>query len=71
MTNQIRNDAASLPTRWQLSWQDASNETSLVSYCFLTSKIPQECGSGNDAMIKVKTAMTPQVILQDGNSSWQ
>jgi hypothetical protein len=39
-----------------LSWQDAPNETSLVSYCFLVSSIiPQERGSGK-----------PQVVLRDG-----
>jgi hypothetical protein len=32
---------------------DASNETSLVSYCFLSSIIPQKCGSGNNATIKI------------------
>jgi hypothetical protein len=58
---------------------DAATETSLVSYCFLSSIIPQECGSGNYATIKInqdgddaasrpmrrrfKTAVMPQVVL--------
>ena len=61
---------------WQLATiltmmlQDAANKTSLVSYCFLVSSIiPHKCGSGNDATIKIKTAMTPQVVLQDNNSN--
>jgi hypothetical protein len=32
---------------------DAATETSLVSYFFLSSIIPQDCGSGNDATIKI------------------
>jgi hypothetical protein len=67
---------------------DAAIETSLVSYCFLLSSIiPQECGSGNDATIKInqdgddaasrptirrfKTATIPQVVLPDDESSRQ
>jgi hypothetical protein len=32
------------------------------------SIIPQECGSSNDTTIKIKTAMTPQVVLLDDGS---
>jgi hypothetical protein len=55
-----------------LSWQNAANETSLVLYCFLVSSIiPHKCGSGKDATIKIKTAMTLQVVLRDDDSSRQ
>jgi hypothetical protein len=34
---------------------DATNETQgEVSHCFLSSIIPQECGSGNDTTIKLR-----------------
>jgi hypothetical protein len=47
---------------WEWQWchdikdqvgNDAATETSLVSYCFHSSIIPKECGSGNDATIKI------------------
>jgi hypothetical protein len=59
----------------------------MVSYCFHSSIIPQECASGNDATIKInqdgndaanrprrrrfKMATMPQVVLPDGELSRQ
>ena len=40
----------------------------MVSYCFLTSILPQECGSGDASIEIIKTVMTQQVILQDNES---
>jgi hypothetical protein len=45
---------------------DAANETSLVSCCFLGSMIPQKRASGNDATTKIKRAMTPLIFKQQG-----
>jgi hypothetical protein len=54
------NKSAKTPQQ-QNNGDDAADETSLFSYCFLSSIIPQECGSGNDATtILIKMAMTPQ-----------
>jgi hypothetical protein len=66
---------------------DAATKTSLVSYCFHSSIIPQEYESGNDATIKInqdgddaasrptrrriKMATMPQVVLLDNELSRQ
>jgi hypothetical protein len=91
---------AMMPLYWSRQWwrrkssykttiavgNDAAPETSLVSYCFLSSIISQECRSGiwchykdqvgSDAAScptrrRFKTAMMTQVVLPDDESSRQ
>jgi hypothetical protein len=54
-----------------LSQQDAADETSFVSYYYKKQHNTTEVWSGNDATIMIKTAVTPQVVLQDDNFSMQ
>jgi hypothetical protein len=61
---QVGNDAASHPTRQQFKSAMMPQTRQVWSHTVTRSSItPQKCGSGNDATIKIKTTMTPQVVL--------
>jgi hypothetical protein len=71
MTIQAGNDAASRPTRRRFKSGMMPQTRQVWSHTAIRSSIiPQKCGSGKDATTKIKTAMTPQVVLWDDNLSW-
>jgi hypothetical protein len=69
-TNQVGNDAASHPIRRRIKSAMMPQARLVWSHTATRSSIiPQKCGSGNVATIMIKTAVTPQVVLSDDDSS--
>ena len=68
--NQVGDDAASRPIRRRIRSAMMLKRRLVGSHTAKRSSIiPQKCGSGNVATIRIKTAVTPQVVLSDNDSS--
>jgi hypothetical protein len=61
--NQVDNDAASCPTRRRFKSARCRKRNQVWSHTATRSSIiPQKCGSGNATIIKIKSAMMPQLV---------